>query len=55
MKDFEKKGKTKVRTCITINEKSLEDARKKNLNISAICQEAVDLAIKGKFMKKTGS
>lgn len=45
------KTKPKKKICVAVDEERWEKAKKKNLNISAICNEALELAIKGKLIK----
>lgn len=45
-----KKGKKKVPVSIKVDADVHEKAKEQNLNVSAICQYALKLAIKGKLM-----
>lgn len=49
MEEFKKK-KPKVPVTIKVKEQVIKDARKKNLNVSAVCQYALELAVKGKLI-----
>lgn len=51
MSDFKKNVKKKKRICVSVDEDKAKKAQEQNLNVSAICNEALRLALAGKLKK----